>query len=747
MVVWREFIMFGMKNAGIIILIPLIIVALSAASPIIGCGEVNFKVEDVIWRNLNIGVGNSTCVVSLRYYGSEPCSYLRGTLDVSKLSENYTEVSDEYSGTLESGGVVYLEFVFDVSSSSKAGWYKVPLRVNYMTDGKIFWEAFDLVLTLNGDPDISIGSSCEVILRGHINGLPIIIKNLGDGVARKVTVTVQSQDVYLTTIGSNEFSRDFLMPNEEWSIVVNAFAQLSIRDGTSIAVNVRYEDQSEVGYTKTTTIGLKVEDPERPSMVVSTNTTRIRPGVTNGVLFSIVNDGGKKAVDLTVRLAPASNQLTLVGNNTFSVQDLSVGEVLNIPLSLYLEPQTYGSLPLYVVIDYKDERNSTYQDSLSIGFLSEEEPEPKVEVTARGVRLQPNAINSIIIILENRGDRAAKDLRINLFSQSPEVAVVVGSGVAHRDLLEPKDVWEVEKEVFVQPNVYGAVPLYVQIQYKDDLQNRYSYTSAIGFEVKGVPSVAISSVIYNPSPVFPGNRVVRANCVIVNHGNYTAQDVSIVLGKISGVVKPSYPGSDRVKIPFLTVGGSLSVQFLLDIDENAKPGYYEIPVEISTSTENISTAIPLTVSEKAKILVDKIYFDREVVPGARNVKLFIETLNIGNVTAEEVRVSVISGYITGSTTSLLGSMASGSRKVIVMEVDVDSKVSPGELPVDVEISWSQDGRGMSETSTKNLMINEPSRVDIWALLGVLVVAAVLVVIFRKKALEVGRSFLYKLRGR
>lgn len=732
------------RKAGMTILIMLII--LSSTCPIINCEETNFRVEDVNWRALNIGVGNSACVVLLRYYGSDSCSYVRGSLDVSKLSETYTEVSDEYSGTVEYGGAVYLEFVFDVSSSSKAGWYKVPLKVNYMTDGRVFWEYFDVVLTVNGDPDISIGANGEVIWRGQLNELPIVIRNLGDGLARRVTVTVQSQDVYLTIVGPNEFRSDFLMPNGEWVIVVKTFAQLSIRDGTSLAVNVRYEDQNGVGNAKTTTIGLKVEDPEKPSTVVSTNTTKIRPGVTNGVLFSIVNNGGKKAIDVTVRLTPATNQLTLVGNNTFSVPELGIGEALNIPVSLYLEPQTYGSLPVYVMIDYKDERNSTYQDSLSIGFLSEEEPEPKVEVTAKDIQIQPNAINFITIILENRGDRAAKDLRINLFSQSPEVAVVVGSGVAHRDLLEPKEVWEVEKEVFVQPNVYGAVPLYVQVQYKDDLQNRYSYTSTIGFEVRGTPSVAISSVIYNPSPVFPGNRVVRANCVIVNHGNYTAQDVSIILGEIGGVVKPSYPGSDRVKIPFLTVGGSISAQFLLDIDENAKPGYYEIPVEISTRTENISTVIPLTVSEKAKILVDKIYFDREVIPGARNVKLFVETLNVGNVTAEEVRVSVISGYITGSTTSLLGNMASGSRKVIVMEVDVDSKVSPGDLPVDVEVSWSQDGRRMSETSTMNLTIGEPGRIEVWVLLGGLAVAVALVIIFRKKLVEFGKSFLYKFKG-
>ncbi|TDA38644.1 MAG: hypothetical protein DSO08_03825, partial [Candidatus Methanomethylicota archaeon] len=105
-----------------------------------------------------------------------------------------------------------------------------------------------------------------------------------------------------------------------------------------------------------------------------------------------------------------------------------------------------------------------------------------------------------------------------------------------------------------------------------------------------------------------------------------------------------------------------------------------------------------------------------------------------------------SGYITGSTTQLLGSMASGTRRVVVMEVDVDDKVSPGEFPVDVEVSWSQDGRSMSETSTKSLTIGEPGKGEIWVVMGVLAVLMAMIAIFRKRVLEVCKSILNKLRG-
>lgn len=735
---------FGFKiKCGTVILISMLFLAIN--SPVIRCEGNNFEVKDVSWSTLNVGLGNSTCVVLLMYYGDSPCSEVEGTLDVSEVSSNYTRVSDRYSGTIESGRGVYLEFTFDVAST-KVGWYAVPLTVNYIKDGRIVWESFTIVLTINGSPDINVIVDRSMIVRGYINDLPVLIRNDGDGLARKVTVTIQSQDIYLTLLRENQVKRDFLEPNECWLINLSAFAQLEIRDGTSISINVRYEDQEGVEYVKTTTFGLKVEDPERPEMEVDANTTKIHAGMTNYILLAIKNKGSSCAFELTIKVTPASNQLTLVGNNTFSVPKLEPKETFGLPLSLYLQPQTYGSLPVYIAISYKDDRNSTYQDSISIGFLSEEEPKPRVEVTSKESQLEPNKLNSITIILENRGERLAKDLRINLASQSPEIAIVVGSGIAHRDTLGVGDVWEVQKQVFIQPNVYGAIPLYLQVQYQDDLKNRYSYTTTLGFEVKGAPSIAVSSVIYTPSPVFPGNKAIRASCFIVNHGNYTAQDITVVLGNISNVVTPSYAGSDRTKIPFLAVGGGVNAQFLLDIDENAKPGHYEIPVSISTRTEEISTTIPLTVAEKAKILVEKIYFDREVVPGARNVKLFIEATNVGNATAEEVRVSVISGYITGSTTALLGTMASGSKKVIVMEVDVDSKVSPGELPLDVEISWVQDGRNLSETLEMKVVIGEPLKMELWWAVLAIMLLAIGGAVFRKRLILIWRRVSQGLKG-
>jgi hypothetical protein len=700
--------------------------------------ENNFQLKDVYWQTLNIG-GNSTCKVSLLYIGNTSCQNIEAIIDVSEISENYTTISDKYDGTLEYNNTVYFSFEFDISSSCKKGWYNVPLKINYIKDGKYLQEEFNLILTINGRPDINVTTNSNKITRGYVNNIKFTIFNKGDGLARNIVVRIQTQDVYLTIINRNEYEKDFLEPKENWTISFDIFAQLNVRDGSGVTLNIAYEDQRNNQYTMTLSFGFKVEDIDRPRMELNVSESKIHPGMINNITLSISNIGND-AYNLTIKINPATNQLTLMGNNSFFISKLLRDEKIIIPLSLYLEPKTYGSLPLHVDMSYYDERNSQYQDSLNIGLMSEEEPRPIIKVSTESNELTPNSVNKIVIILTNIGEKEAKHISTNLASQSPQIAIIVGDGWDYKEELKPNESWKIEKNVFIQPNVYGAIPLYLNINFEDDLNNKYSYTTTIGFELKGTSSISISNVIYIPSPVFPGDKVVKASCVIVNNGNYTAQDISITLGSIENIIKPSYIGSDRIKIPFLPVGGSINVYFLIDIDENAKPGYYEIPITITTRNENYSTTLPLSISEKAELSIEKIYFDREVFPGTRNAKLIIEINNLGNVTAKNVRISVISPYISGSTSSLLGDIPSGSKKVVMMEVDIDNKANPGEQKLDIEITWTQDERMLSKTIISSINISEKSISEIILPITIAIIILIIVtIIFRKKIISILKS--------
>ncbi len=62
------------------------------------------------------------------------------------------------------------------------------------------------------------------------------------------------------------------------------------------------------------------------------------------------------------------------------------------------------------------------------------------------------------------------------------------------------------------------------------------------------------------------------------------------------------------------------------------------------------------------------------------------------------------------------------------------------------LSWTKDGRNLSETSTINVVIEEPPKVDLWWIVGGLAVLAVLLTIFRKKVEPIGRQILWRLKA-
>lgn len=700
----------------------------------------NFQLKDVIWDTLSIGMGNSTCTVVLKYDGDNPCSNIMAELDVSNISDNYTTIFDSYDGFVVKDEVIYFKFTFDVASSCKLGWYEVPLKLHYIKDGQTLWEYFNIILTINGNPDLKVSLNKDEVLRGFLNELKLNVVNIGDGLARNLILTIQSQDVYLTIINESEFRKDLMIPGEEWIIEIKMLAQLNIRDGTNIIINLRYEDQSARVYTKNVVFGFRVKDYEKPKFYIEISNTNVFPGKINHVCLLIKNNGSDVAKDIIVKITPATNQLILIGNNTFLRLSLNSGESMEIPLQLYLEPKTYGSLPLYITLNYRDVRNANYQDSFTIGLLSEEMPEPMLEITTKLKELSPNAINNVTILIRNIGKSTAKDITVNLVSQSPQIAIIVGSGLTYIEVLKPNEYYELEKQIFVQPNVYGAIPLYAQVNYEDELKNRFSYTTTVGFEVKGIPSIAISSVYYLPSPIFPGDRNVKVICVIVNNGNYTAQDVEIKIERINDVIYPSYAGSDRVKIPFLMVGGSLNIEFMITISNEIKAGYYEVPIKIMTRTENYTTFLPLTIYERANLTIERIYFDRDVVPGSRGVKLFLDVINLAEVSAENVRISIISGYITGSTTTVLGSLSGGGKRTIMMEVDISERVKSGPLDFDIEINWSQEGRSLTKTFTTSILIGENNKlIYLWMAIPLILI---LILGLNRKLRKMLKTMLY-----
>lgn len=691
----------------------------------------DLSVNDVYWAT-PIFPENRTLVVVLSYSGSPSASSLNATLDVSKISAESPLSNSSYNGTLSRGETLYLEFAVNLSSAAAAGSYLLPLRVDYMK-GYLQQSFFAQVRAdVKGAPDLVMTPLSVSVTKGEVNDLQVIVENSGDGVARNAVAAVQSQDIYLTLLGPNRFELGSLQPGAWISITVQLFAENSIGDGSAFSITLSCDGQDGTPYTRAISVGIKVESPDGPHLVASPNSTELSAGSMNDITLFVSNAGSSSALNLTVKATPASESLTLIGANSFDICELAPGDVAAIPLSLYLDKQVYGSLRLSVSMACRDGRNATFADSVTIGFSVAQPPAPLIEVSANASELKPNSVNGVEFRLTNVGTDSARNVTVSLFSQSPQAAVIIGAGTSNAWEVPPNGTLVVERGIFVQPGVFGAVPIYMQVQYQDRLDNYYTYTSGFGFSVRADPEVKVSTVTTVPSPVFPGDKVVKVICNIVNSGNYTAENTLIELGQVAGVAGPSYAGTDRYTIPYLQVGASLQIQFLIDISSGAAPGYYEVPLTIASAAANRTVPVPLTIREKAPLSVERIYFDRDVTPGARSAKVFVQLSNNGSQTAEQLRLSLVSGYVTGSTSTLVGSLPSGSSKIVMMEVDIDQKALPEDLDIDVELSWVQDGRQLSSTSYCRLPISAPSGLSPLVYVAAAAAMVVLAIVFRKR---------------
>lgn len=698
----------------------------------------DFSVKDVYWET-PLFPENRTLVVVLTYSGSPPATSVNATLDISKISADAQFSNSSYNGTLVRGDTLYLEFGMNLSSAAIAGSYLLPMMVDYMKGYSAHSFAAQIRADVMGVPDLKALPLNVSIIRGYVNPISILIENNGDGVARNVMAAIQGQDIYLTLVGANRFDLGSIQPGASAMIEIALFAENSIGDGSSFSITLTYDGQDGTPYTRTLSIGVKVEGPENPHLVASANTTDLTAGSLNNVALSVRNSGSSSALNVTVKVTPASESLTLIGTNSFDLDKLEPGQTSVVYLPLFLDKEVYGSLRLSISMACRDERNASFADTVTIGFKVAEAPAPLIDVSANASTLKPNSISAVAFELKNIGTDSARNVTVSLFSQSPQAAVIVGAGTSNAWEILPNASLVVERSIFVQPGVFGAVPIYIQVQYQDRLDNHYSYTSSFGFSVRSDPEVRVSTVSTVPSPIFPGDKVVKVICSIVNSGNYTAENTVIGMGQIAGVVGPSYAGTDRCTIPYLQVGASVQVQFLVDVASGAAPGYYDLPLTVVSPTGNRTVFIPITIREKAPVSVERIYFDRDVAPGARSVKVFVQLSNNGSQTAEQLRLSIVSGYITGSTSTLVGSLPGNSTKIVMMEVDIDPKVLPGSLPVDVELSWVQDTRQLSSTAYCDLPISVPSVISPIAYVVLAFAIIVLAIAFRKRLYRLVRQ--------
>ncbi|MBS7642993.1 hypothetical protein KEJ26_00155 [Candidatus Bathyarchaeota archaeon] len=240
---------------------------------------------------------------------------------------------------------------------------------------------------------------------------------------------------------------------------------------------------------------------------------------------------------------------------------------------------------------------------------------------------------------------------------------------------------------------------------------------------------------YAPEKVFPGDTNIKLKVVILNSGS-NVRDVFVRLSLPAGF-NPTYAGSDRASIGDVDEDDEVTLYFYIDIDEQVKPGYFKLPLQVKYDNSGEWLSIPIVVSEKAIFEVVSIETQpKEIHVGDTGVIVRVTLKNTSQVTAESVQVELLIGSaFSGSIIDCLGIINPGETRQATFTIDVDKSASPGQYPTQLTISWTQ--QGTDQVLTQNLSVTitilpVPLYITILPLLAMIAIVVISVIWLQKK---------------
>lgn len=573
-----------------------------------------------------------------------------------------------------------------------------------------------------GSPSISCSLSPNRIQSGQRTSTALIVANTGVSVAKDVRVALTSLSPGVALLsGSTAYLGD-LAPGESKSVGLLLRADRTAVGVAQLQLSISYFDEYGDSRVSTVSVGFEVARSPEPVLTVELLNSSLPYGLNSFMAVKIANVGGSKALDVVVDAVPGGGFYVL-SQSRVKVGVIDPGTVTTIPFLVRVETLS-GSVTATLRLRYYDEYGYEYNDLVQAS-LNVTRTGPHLAIRVLNATLYPNKVNRVALMLVNVGSTKASNVSVALTSQSPEIGAVIGSSTINLGSVEPNKTVLAEFYVFVQPRLYGAFQLLAGISYSGIDGRSYREVYTVGFEVRGTWELSVAAASTIPPIVFPGDNLVQLIVALVNSGDYMARDLEV---KFIGNewVKPVSEGAAVAFIPYMPVGQSLTLTFLVAVDEKAIIGNHRLRIDASGSPLYFT----LTILEKATFTVRNVS-SLNMVSGGRGYKLVYEVENASNSTAEDVRVELFSPFVTGTTSVYLGTLSPGERKLAVFEVNIDSAAPPGQLPLDVKVSWKQQQRSLSQYARSHMFVEAPRALSPFAIAAVALVAGALIVYYKR----------------
>lgn len=547
-----------------------------------------------------------------------------------------------------------------------------------------------------GPKGLEVSTKDYYLNPGKVNTVMLSVENEGGEWAYRARLIIQTPPS-VAVMGSSSFDLGDIAPGGVTLVPVN-LSLSSLESGpVQVLANLEWLDSGGERRASSSTLGFYVRVPAGPYLVASSNTKALKPGVPEPVGILLRNEGQEAARRVRMNIIP-SKDLAVLSDSGFYLGDIEPGGVVEVSILLYAANVSYGTLILTVELNYLDEHDSTRNQVTQLSFITEPPKQPLLTIIPLNSELETDETNVLEVKVKNEGG-IATDLRIELAFPSPELGSIVGTGRAYIESLGRGESAVRNFTLYLSPKVYGAVQLIARLSYRDESGVDHFDVTTLGVRASGQPRIEVAHVSTIPTPVYPGDSNVKLVVLVTNLGNYVAKDLRLNITSLPPLVEPSYSGSDTFLIPALPPGQSAEARFLLTVKGEAKPGRYDLKL-VSKYGE---VSLPLQIDEKAHFKLVEFSVSGRPKPGDRGVKMSLVLRNEAEVDASDALIEVITPYLTGTTSLAMGDVPGRSDASAVMEVDID-KQAPLEVPLDIRVSWKQEGRSLSQTIKTTLVL-------------------------------------------
>ena len=327
--------------------------------------------------------------------------------------------------------------------------------------------------------------------------------------------------------------------------------------------------------------------------------------------------------------------------------------------------------------------------------------------------LNPGVANAISFRLKNSGSGDATKISVTI-SPPPQVSIL--SEMPSIFSLGAGQTRDIGVTIFVPATSAGSALTFIASStYKDAYSSLRSITQSLGLSVNSRSPTSIQfSISIEPGTITTGS-VSNLTLTLSNHGNMGMHTIS---------ASYSFPGSqvtllapDISQIASIEAGNSSKIAISVFAPTTTASSVL-LQVSLKYYDDNgILTQETRTIGLLSKGIIDLELVDYSVIPKSPPTgQIFSVTAtitNTGTVTAYSLTATpnLTSAFkIFGSRSIFIGDVQANTQTTFTLSLQVDNKTAPGDYPIEVELSFSDNLRNdISVTEEIPVTVSEPAQ--------------------------------------